>query len=180
VLTINEARPTNRLMFLRSGDRDIAIEFKGISRDGRSLNVAVVAAHVTKAEDRAPDDMVREERPRPRTEVPVAWGHGSTGLTAALGRAKTEHKLIILDFEATWCGPCHTMDEWVWSDDEVAAGLRAGYAGVKIDADLEKDLVKRFSPDGYPTMIVLDANGKELRRAGGYQSSKQMLQFIKH
>jgi hypothetical protein len=29
------------------------------------------------------------------------------------------------------------MDEWVWNDAEVAAGLRAGFVGVKIDADLE-------------------------------------------
>jgi hypothetical protein len=27
MLTINEARPTNRLMFLRSGDKEIALEF---------------------------------------------------------------------------------------------------------------------------------------------------------
>lgn len=179
VLNINEARPTNRLMFLKSGDKEIAIEFKGMSRDGRSLDVALVDARVTKAEDRAPDDMVRDERPRPRAETPFAWGHGSAGFTAALARATAEHKLLILDFEATWCGPCHTMDEWVWSDAEVAVGLRARYAGVKIDADLEKDLVKRFNPGGYPTMIVLDAGGKELRRVSGYQSSKQMLQFIK-
>jgi thiol:disulfide interchange protein len=138
-----------------------------------------VDAHVTKAEDRAPDDLVRDERPRPRTDAPVAWGHGSAGFTTALTRAKTEHKLVIVDFEATWCGPCHTMDDWVWSDAEVAAGLRAGYAGVKIDADLEKDLVKRFNPGGYPTMIVLDASGKEVRRVSGYQSSKQMLAFLK-
>ena len=179
VLTINEARPTNRLMFLKSGDKEVALEFKGISADGRSVDVAVIDAKVTKAEDRGPDDMVREERVRPRTDTPVVWGHGTSGFDAALARAKTERKLVIIDFEATWCGPCHTMDEWVWNDADVAAGLRAGFVGVKIDADLEKNLVKRFNPGGYPTMIVLDGAGKELRRVSGYQSSKQMLAFIK-
>jgi len=178
VLTINEARPTNRLMFLKSGDKEVALEFKGLSPDGRSVDVAIVDANVTKAEDRAPDDMVREERARPRTNTPVVWGHGTSGLNAALARAKAERKLVIIDFEATWCGPCHTMDEWVWNDNDVAASLRAGFVGVKIDADLEKDLVKRFKPGGYPTMIVLDGSGKELQRVSGYQSSKQMLGFI--
>ena len=179
VLNINEARPTNRLMFLKSGDKEIALEFKGMSRDGRSMDVAIVDAHVTKAEDRAPDDLVRDERPRPRTETPVTWQHGTAGLIAAVALAKAEHKRLILDFEATWCGPCHTMDEWVWSDAEVATGLRAGYVGVKIDADLEKNLVKRFNPGGYPTMILLDADAKELKRVSGYQSSKQMISFLK-
>jgi thioredoxin-related protein len=67
----------------------------------------------------------------------------------------------------------------VWNDADVAAGLRAGFVGVKIDGDLERALVKRFNPGGYPTMIVLDGAGKELRRVSGYQSSKQMLAFIK-
>jgi thioredoxin-related protein len=31
---------------------------------------------------------------------------------------------------------------------------------------------------GYPTMIVLDAAGKELKRVVGYQSSKQILEFL--
>jgi thiol-disulfide isomerase/thioredoxin len=178
VLSINEARPSNRLMFLKSGEKEIALEFKGISADGRFVDVAIVDAKVTKAEDRAPDDMVREERGRPRAETAVAWGHGTSGFNAALARAKAERKLVIVDFEATWCGPCHTMDEWVWNDAEVAAGLTAGFIGVKIDADLEKDLVKRFAPEGYPTMIVLDGSGRELRRLSGYQSSRQMLAFI--
>jgi thiol:disulfide interchange protein len=165
-------------MFLKSGDKEIALEFKGISADGRFVDVAVVDAKVTKAEDRAPDDLVREERGRARAETPVVWGHGMSGFNAALARAKAERKLVIIDFEATWCGPCHTMDEWVWNDAEVAAGLTAGFTGVKIDADLEKDLVKRFAPEGYPTMIVLDGSGRELRRLSGYQSSRQMLAFI--
>jgi len=143
------------------------------------VDVAVIDAKVTKAEDRGPDDMVREERVRPRTDTPVVWGHGAPGFDAALARAKTERKLVTIAFEATWCGPCHTMDEWVWNDADGAAGLRAGFVGVKIDADLEKNLVKRFNPGGYPTMIVLDGAGKELRRVSGYQSSKQMLAFIK-
>jgi hypothetical protein len=103
---------TNRLMFLKSGNKEVALELKGISADGRFVDVAVIDAKVTKAEDRAPDDMVREERVRPRTDTPVVWGHGAPGFDAALARAKTERKLVIIDFEATWCGPCHTMDEW--------------------------------------------------------------------
>jgi thioredoxin-related protein len=70
------------------------------------------------------------------------------------------------------------LDEWIWSDAEVAAVLNAGYVGVKLDADLEKDLVKRFHVEGYPTMIVLDSSSKETKRFG-YLPSKDMLEMLK-
>jgi thioredoxin-related protein len=71
------------------------------------------------------------------------------------------------------------MDEWVFSDAEVAGVLSAGYVGVKLDGDLEKALVKRFRVEGYPTILVLDAAGKELGRFSGYRSSGAMLEFLR-
>ena len=120
-----------------------------------------------------------EERPRPRTSSPVTWGHGTTGLNAALAAARTSGKSILLDFEAVWCGPCHTMDNWIWNDAEVAEELKARFISVKIDVDDEKELVKRFNTTGYPTMIILDATGKETWRKADYQSSKQMLEVLR-
>lgn len=70
------------------------------------------------------------------------------------------------------------IGEWIWTDAEVAALLNAGYVGVKLDGDLEKDLVKRFRVDGYPTLIVLDSSGKELQRFG-YNPSQAMLEILK-
>jgi len=70
------------------------------------------------------------------------------------------------------------LDEWVWSDAEVVSVLGAGYVGVKLDGDLEKALATRFNVVGYPTMIVLGPDGKELGRAVGYQSSKQILTLV--
>ena len=178
VLTIAEARPTNRLMFLKTGAKEIVLEFRSLSRDGRSMEFAVIDKAVTKDVDRAPDDLVRDERARPRTQVPFEWGHGTPGFTAALTRAKATGKQVFIDFEATWCGPCHTMDEWIWTDAGVAARLNQGFIGVKIDADREKALVKRYNITGYPTMLIVDATGKELKRVSDYKSSAEMLAFL--
>ncbi|HEX3927388.1 MAG TPA: thioredoxin family protein [Gemmatimonadales bacterium] len=178
VLSINEARPTNRLMFVPSGGKDLVLQFRSFSPDGRSVDFAVIDRPVTKLQDRGPDDLLKDERSRPRTVAPVVWGHGSKDFDAAVAKARTTGLKVLLDFEATWCGPCHTMDQWIWNDADVARQINAGYLGVKIDVDLEKGLVKRFQTRGYPTMILLDPAGKELKRVEGYQSSREMLALL--
>jgi len=175
VLSINEARSTNRLMFLTKDGKDIPLEFRSFSADGSGVSFVVVNQPITKVADRAPDDLVRDERPRPRTETPVAWGKD---LTAALAEAKRTNKKVLVDFEATWCGPCHTMDQWVWNDAEVAKAINADYVGIKVDADLQKALVKRLKIAGYPTMMIMGADGAVIQRVTDYQSSKQMLAFL--
>ena len=78
VLSIKEARPTSRLMFLeKAGAKDVVLEFRSFKRDGSAVTFAVIDRPVTKAEDRAPDDMLATERPRP------ARRHHSLGVTSS-------------------------------------------------------------------------------------------------
>lgn len=175
VLSHTEARGTSRLMFAKDGAGEKVLEFRSFSPDGRSIDFAVVDKPVTKAADRAGDDTVAAERGRPRTTAPFSWGHD---FTAALAQAKASGKKVFVDFEATWCGPCKTMDEWIWTDADVAARLGAGFVGVKLDGDIEKTIVMRYAVKGYPTMLVLDAAGTEAARGVGYLSSKEVLALL--
>ena len=176
VLSIAEARNTSRFMFVPDEGKDLVLEFRSFSPDGRSVSFAVVDKPMTKLADRAPDDMIREERERKRAETKFPWGHD---YNAALAKARASGKKLFIDFETTWCGPCKTMDEWIWTDAEVAAALNDGFIGVKLDGDIEKALTKQHKVSGYPTMVVLDAKGAEITRAVGYQSSKDMLVMLK-
>ncbi|HEX6973024.1 MAG TPA: thioredoxin family protein [Vicinamibacterales bacterium] len=176
VLSIQEARPTARMMYVKGTSREHVLEFRGFSPDGRWIEFARVDRPTTKAADRAGDDVLRTERTRPRATTPFAWRHD---FDAALKEAKASGRRLLVDFEATWCGPCKTMDEWIWTDAEVAALLSAGYVGVKLDGDVEKAHVKRFDVNGYPTMIVVDGTGKEAHRAVGYLSSAEAIAFLK-
>jgi hypothetical protein len=106
VLTIAEARPTNRLMFLAADGKEKVIEFRRFSADGRTIDFVVIDKNITKASDRAPDDFVRDERARPRAQVPFEWGHGSAGLTTALARRESG-KLVLIDFEPRGADRAH-------------------------------------------------------------------------
>lgn len=172
VLSIAEARSTSRMMFVRRGGPDLVLEFRSLSPDGRTLAMAVMDRPVSKADDRKADDALAEERSRPRTNTPFVWGRD---LNAALAQAKASGRKVFVDFQTDWCGPCKTMDEWIYTDADVAAALNAGYIGVQLDGDIEKALVKQFTVGGYPTMVVVDGAGKELWRVVGYQSSKELL-----
>jgi thiol-disulfide isomerase/thioredoxin len=127
---------------------------------------------VTKAQDRAADDTLLAERARPRTPHPYPWIEGD--IEKGLSRAAGSGRKLIIDFWTSWCGPCHSLDEWIWTDAEVADVLNDGYVGVKLDGDIEKALVERFRVTGYPTIILLDSTGMEIRRFN-YLSSKEML-----
>ena len=164
-------------MFLqRESGSELVLEFRGLTPDGRSLTFAVVDRAVTKTQDRAPDDTLLAERSRPRTSQPFHWIDGN--LEQGIEQAKTSGRRLIVDFWTSWCGPCHSLDEWIWTDAEVADLLNAGYVGVKLDGDLEKDLVARFHVTGYPTIVVLDSTRKEIRRVN-YLTSREMLTVLK-
>jgi thioredoxin-related protein len=69
------------------------------------------------------------------------------------------------------------MDAYVYTAQAVVDAA-AGVVPVKRDGDIQRELVKKYAVEAYPTLILLDAEGKELRRAVGYQSVKQMTAFF--
>jgi thiol-disulfide isomerase/thioredoxin len=176
VLSHAEARETTRLMYVNGGGREQVLEFRSFAPDGRWIEFAVVDRMSTKKADRAADDVLAVERNRPRATTPFAW---SQEFAAALSQSKKQNRKLVIDFEATWCGPCKTMDEWIWTDAEVAGILTAGFVGVKIDGDLHKELADRLKVTGYPTMIVLNPNGTESHRFSGYLNSADAIAFLK-
>lgn len=85
----------------------------------------------------------------------VAWAAPPAG-PAAL--APTD--VVLLDFSASWCGPCRSMAPLV---DEIAA---AGWVVRRVDVDREGDLVRRFGVTGVPCYVLL-VKGQEIDRING-------------
>jgi len=83
--------------------------------------------------------------------------------------AAAEKKIVFVDFFTTWCGPCKELDRITWNDPAVAALLADKTVPLKIDAEKEKALAKRYGIDAYPTLLLLKADGTELDRLVGYR-----------
>ena len=80
-------------------------------------------------------------------------------------------KPVLVDFWATWCGPCRMIAPAV---EEVAADFEGRAVVGKVDVDEQTELARRFGIMSIPTLVVMKYGlfqnrdeGRQGRRAGG-------------
>jgi thioredoxin-related protein len=108
---------------------------------------------------------------------PPQWG---TDLAAALNQARSENKLVLMDFTGSdWCPWCIKLDKDVFSTSQFAGFANNNLELVRLDfphnapvnealRQANAELASRYNVHGYPTCILLDSSGKELGRQVGY------------
>lgn len=82
-------------------------------------------------------------------------------------------KPVLLDFFATWCGPCRMVGPIV---DEIAEENEHILVG-KVDVDAQTELATRFQVYSIPTLVVLQ-DGKILKQSTGAKSKSQILSML--
>ena len=81
---------------------------------------------------------------------------------------------VLVDFHATWCGPCQVMSPIL---EEVKKELGEDIKVIKIDIDRNQKLASQLGVRGVPTFILYK-NGKQLWRQSGIISKNELLDRI--
>ena len=80
---------------------------------------------------------------------------------------------VMVDFWATWCGPCRMVAPVV---EEIAAE-RPDYLVGKINVDDEFELAREFGIVSIPTLIVMN-KGEIARKVVGYRPKPEILALL--
>lgn len=100
-------------------------------------------------------------------------------LEAAIEEAQKQDRPILVDVYSDWCAACFELDQNTWPDESIRDYIQKNYIAIRIDMDkIRPDLAKRYQIIGYPTILVLNTEGREMKRALGYRGPQEMLQFI--
>lgn len=98
--------------------------------------------------------------------VPTSFGYSATAnasalIDAARQAAAADHREVLLDFGADWCGNCVAMDH-DFKTSQVQAVLAASYHLVQIDVDHDGGTLMHYDGSGsyaLPVIIVLSPSG---------------------
>ncbi|MDP7009856.1 MAG: DUF4836 family protein, partial [Verrucomicrobiota bacterium] len=120
-----------------------------------------------------------------KSSQPDSHGHDAhagpwlTSLPTALAQARRQGKLVLIDFTGSdWCPPCMMLHDKVLTQKPFLDYARQNLVLVMLDfprgknqtvrlANTNQNLAKKYNVSGFPTVILLDGNGKELAREVG-------------
>ncbi|KAG5527423.1 hypothetical protein RHGRI_028345 [Rhododendron griersonianum] len=101
--------------------------------------------------------------------------HSSNRWQLHFNDSKKIPKLMVVDFSASWCGPCKLMEPVI----NAMSSKFADVEFIKIDVDELSDVAKEFGVQAMPTLVLLK-QGKEVDRVVGAKKDELENKVEKH
>ena len=119
----------------------------------------------------------------PAAKQNVKWGND---IAAAQKSVKGTKKSILLFFTAPgWCGPCRRLESGAVGSSKFAkiakenVAVRLDFSDRKNVPESAKAALKQYKVQGFPTLLVLDSEGKEKGRIVGAAPEKKFFAQLK-
>jgi thiol:disulfide interchange protein DsbD len=106
----------------------------------------------------------------------------TTSLESGLAQGRT----AMIDFSASWCAPCHELDRYTMTDDQVRSFARTFLVYradlTRYDSPESEALRRRYGISGVPTVVFLGPDGKEVieARVEGFLSPASFLERMRY
>jgi thiol-disulfide isomerase/thioredoxin len=96
---------------------------------------------------------------------------------SALARSVEQHKFLLVDATAEWCGPCKVMDLVTWVAPSVESWIAEHAIAIQLDVDASQETAQYLEVRAMPTMIVF-RNGAEIDRVSGAQKPDDLVAWL--
>ncbi len=98
-------------------------------------------------------------------------------LEDALAAGKANNQNVLIDFYTDWCKWCKKLDTETYRDSAVIA-LSKEIVFAKINAEVDTVNADKYSIESYPMIVVMDAEGVEIDRIGGFLPAEEFIEEV--
>lgn len=103
---------------------------------------------------------------KPRDPIYIEEANGEKLIAAALERAKSNKKNVLIEWGGNWCGWCYKLHDVFHEDADVHPIVEKSFELVLIDSNTNRELMQTYGGKdrqfSYPHLTILDAEGAVL------------------